>query len=244
MPLAVDKVVLPDNAWRNLLRQVPPNSVLYMPGLEGGGTTVWDYSGNGNHGTITGATWVRLSSGVWAKNFDGNDYINCGTASNLQIATGFLECWFRTDQLVGTHFIMGAPCRNVGWAAPWVGFQMAYSVNDIRWYGAVGGVYQTTITGVAQLASMVWAMLTITWDGTTAQILKNGAVVKSDATLGSGNITYGTSPSFVIGVHSADDLSEYLSDQSQVALEHAGTVVPTEAQVLARFNQTKHLFGI
>ena len=62
-----------DSRLRNYLRQVPNNSVYYCPGLEGGGTTLWDYSNNGNHGTITGATWVRLPSGLWSLGFVTDD---------------------------------------------------------------------------------------------------------------------------------------------------------------------------
>jgi hypothetical protein len=36
---------------------------LWLPMMEGAGTTAYDGSGNGNHGTISGATWV---SGIGA----------------------------------------------------------------------------------------------------------------------------------------------------------------------------------
>ena len=39
-----------------------------------------DISRYKNHGTITGATWVRLPSGLWVLSFDGNDYISCTIA--------------------------------------------------------------------------------------------------------------------------------------------------------------------
>ena len=44
---------------------------------EGSGTTLHDTSGNGNNGTIYGATWKQLSNGKWALYFDGvDDYVS------------------------------------------------------------------------------------------------------------------------------------------------------------------------
>lgn len=55
---------------------------------EGTGTTLNDYSGNGNHGTLTGATHLPTWSGVHNGSilFDGiDDYINCPVDSTLRI---------------------------------------------------------------------------------------------------------------------------------------------------------------
>jgi hypothetical protein len=76
--------VLMDNGLRNYLRRVPNGCVAYYPGLSGGGTTLKDYSGNANNGTITGATWVRLSSGLWVLSFVGSDgVVDCGSGASL-----------------------------------------------------------------------------------------------------------------------------------------------------------------
>ncbi|KKN76444.1 hypothetical protein LCGC14_0369530 [marine sediment metagenome] len=83
-----------DSGWRNYLRRVPNNSVLYYPGLDGGGATIPDYSGNVNNGTIVGATWVRLPSGLWYLDYDGNDYVSVDDATSLDITDKVtLLCW-------------------------------------------------------------------------------------------------------------------------------------------------------
>ena len=53
----------------------PPTSgsVLYMPGYPAQGSTIQDFSGSGNNGTITGAIWKRLPSGLWYLDYDGSD---------------------------------------------------------------------------------------------------------------------------------------------------------------------------
>ena len=68
--------------------------VLYLPLDEGSGTTAYDRSGQGNNGTIYGATWVDGKYGK-ALNFDGDDYTTVSNNANLQI-TGDLTVaiWF------------------------------------------------------------------------------------------------------------------------------------------------------
>ncbi len=71
----------------------PSGAVLHMPGLPGQGATIWDRSRGGNHGTIIGATWRRLPSGLWYLHFDGDDNINCGSDASLDLGTGPFSIW-------------------------------------------------------------------------------------------------------------------------------------------------------
>ncbi|MEM4060312.1 MAG: LamG domain-containing protein [Pyrobaculum sp.] len=67
---------LPENLRQGL--------VLYLWMNEGAGNTVYDLSGNGNHGTIYGATWTRLASGKNALYFDGvDDYVGVPNTRTL-----------------------------------------------------------------------------------------------------------------------------------------------------------------
>ncbi|MEM1759638.1 MAG: LamG domain-containing protein [Thermofilaceae archaeon] len=72
---------LPENLRRGL--------VLYLWMNEGAGNMVYDLSGNGNHGTIYGATWTRLASGKNVLYFDGvDDYVVVPHSDVLNIAPG------------------------------------------------------------------------------------------------------------------------------------------------------------
>ena len=53
----------------------PPDlgTVMSLGGLPGGSNKIQDRSSYGNNGTITGATWVKLPSGLWCLKFDGSD---------------------------------------------------------------------------------------------------------------------------------------------------------------------------
>ena len=64
----------------NLIFDPPPfDCVLYLSGLPGGGSSIHDRSPWGNHGSITGAVWKKLSNGLWHPGFDGSDdYISIG----------------------------------------------------------------------------------------------------------------------------------------------------------------------
>jgi hypothetical protein len=78
----------------------PPGCVLCLPGLPGADSKTQDRSHHGNHGTITGATWTRLPSGLWCLSFDGtDDLVTVPHTSELDIATGSFtaRCWVWGD---------------------------------------------------------------------------------------------------------------------------------------------------
>ncbi len=93
-------------AHANSLSTLPgPGCVLYLPGLPGGGSKIYDRSPYGNVGTITGATWRRLPSGLWYLDFDGtDDYVNCGTHSSLDITDAItIKLWAYIDPAGGMN---------------------------------------------------------------------------------------------------------------------------------------------
>lgn len=61
---------------------------------EGTGTTTADISGNGNTGTISGATWVVGKYGQ-ALSFDGSDdYITAGSSALFDLPNGTITFWY------------------------------------------------------------------------------------------------------------------------------------------------------
>ncbi|MCK4735849.1 MAG: carboxypeptidase regulatory-like domain-containing protein, partial [Methanophagales archaeon] len=70
---------------------------------EGTGGIVVDSSGNGNNGTINGATWTtgKIDS---ALNFDGvDDYVDCGNDASLNITEAItIEAWVKPELLAGS----------------------------------------------------------------------------------------------------------------------------------------------
>ncbi len=74
----------------------PPDigTVLYLPGLPGGGSKIFDRSPYGNNGTIVGATWARNAQGVWELSFGTTDEVET-PALGLTDADDYTICeWF------------------------------------------------------------------------------------------------------------------------------------------------------
>lgn len=80
----------------NLLFGLPAlGTVLSLTGLPGGSNKIHDKSPYGNVGTITGATWKVLPSGLWYLSFDGvDDYVDCGSDTSLNPTQAIsIEFW-------------------------------------------------------------------------------------------------------------------------------------------------------
>jgi len=76
--------------------------VAYWKFDEGSGTTAADSSGNGNDGTITGATWTTSSAwGDYALSFDGaDDYVNVSDDNSLDLDSEFtLLAWVKSREI-------------------------------------------------------------------------------------------------------------------------------------------------
>jgi len=73
--------------------------VLYLPFKEGSGSTAYDYSGEGNDGTISGATYKKIVDGGYALDFDGNnDYVNLGSSIGISGSDSrTFVIWFKTS---------------------------------------------------------------------------------------------------------------------------------------------------
>ena len=147
--------------------------VLYIPGLPGGNTKIYDRSPYGNHGAITGATWVRLPSGLWCLSFDGSDdYVGCGSGSSLDI-TGALtmEVW-----IYATAFTAGYPCIMAKRINDNIQYQLFLGTNDKLRLGGTAGD-ESADTGAA-LAIEKWYRVAVTYSDADNEVCfyKNGLI--------------------------------------------------------------------
>jgi len=147
---------------------------------EGSGSTVLDRSGNGNNGTISGAS--RTSSGRYgsAVSFTSNgQMISVLDSASLDLTTGMtLEAWVYSTVANGVRDVIikeaaGADVYNLYWR---------------NWRGRpegnvlVGGVNQTA-EGTS-LPRNTWQHLATTYDGAVLRLYVNGSQVSSLATGG------------------------------------------------------------
>ena len=147
---------------------------------EGSGTTVSDASGNGNTGTISGATWSTAGKFGDALSFNGtSSRVTIPNSSPLQLSSGMtLEAWVDPATVSSAwrdviekgndeYFMMGT--TDHGSAA--------------GGGGIIGGSYGQVFTG-SGLPVSTWSHLSITYDGSTVRLYLNGAMVDSVAHTG------------------------------------------------------------
>jgi len=104
-----------------------------------------------NHGTITGAIWQQLPSGVWAIKCDGSDdVVSVADAPSLNFGTGdfTVMLWVRTLQLAVDYPIYISKDNEV---APRSGFTFYQATGSNFVVGAVlsGGAENSVATGIA-----------------------------------------------------------------------------------------------
>ncbi|HEY1170224.1 MAG TPA: LamG-like jellyroll fold domain-containing protein [Verrucomicrobiae bacterium] len=154
------------NLWQGLVAAWAP------PGAPRHATRLWDYSGNGNHGTIrNGANWTIGKNGH-ALNFDGTDDDVIGDTPGKNFPVGnqsrTVSCWIKAPSWTGDkgllhwghngefpaaanfHLVAGS-AGNILWGNGFGDGILSGSINcaDNRWH-CITGIYSSS-TNLATL---------------------------------------------------------------------------------------------
>jgi hypothetical protein len=158
---------------------------------EGGGLTAYDWSGQGNHGTLTGmdppTDWVMGQFG-YALDFDGtNDYVNLGTKVDANYSAGqiTMSAWIKTavtGKWILHDFV--TPTFDIGiWVESSGGNgKLALAVSD-----------QTRSTGTTRIDDNVFHHVAATFDKITIRLYVDGRLDQTTSFSNAGWLTSGDS---------------------------------------------------
>jgi len=198
-----------------------------------GGSTIYDVSGKGNHGTITGATWVRLPSGLWVLDFDGNDYVTM--ASPVFLAATWnskfsVRLWLKvTDNGVRQTFI---GCNDEASV-----FQL-----EMKAGGALAAIFNGDNVAVApqSILSNTWAFAVVTVNGTgvgTHTFYHNGVALGTPSESGSGFSVNGA-----VATELGRRAAASQSLTGQMGLLDVVSRTLSASEIAQIYNQERHLF--
>ena len=218
--------------------KAPPGCVLWLPGIPGSGNQIIDRSGKGNHGAITGATRVRLPSGLPVLSYDGNDLITLGNADSLKFAnttTLTLEAWiYPTVNEAGDIIGRSAPYAYL--------FMVVASVATVALRGQVWNTINTGyLPADKDLLLNTWQHVAQVMDVPNLTTYVNGAQAATIATL-AGTFVQQGAPGTWISSRGAAPAGDYFT--GRIALPRMYTSALTVAQLLNHYQQERHLFGV
>jgi len=157
----------------------------------------FDYSGNGNHGTLTNmdtaTCWVPGMFGN-ALSFDGtNDYVEIANDPSLNITQGTWEAWIKFDVLpsVAGHPMNPLAKANQYWIHGSRNDADSGTTDAIVVKIRVGGTRYCAKTSSSFITVDEWYHVAGTYDGEILKLYVNGTLVDSNTTP-SGDIDTGT----------------------------------------------------
>jgi hypothetical protein len=134
-----------------------------------------DESGNGNHGTVHGATLVtdRNGDADQAYHFNGNSYIGVADSDSLDIESALtLAAWIRPDREDGGWMVVQKNDLEHGGTLYNLDIQPGSVSCSLRIAG--GGTSSENATGTTPIAVGEWQHIAATWDGETIRVYYNG----------------------------------------------------------------------
>ncbi len=174
-------------AYSSIASATTPDAPPTPPGLmgawafnEGTGTTTADASGNGNTGTLVGATWSTQGRYGGALSFNGSSLVRVADSASIDLTSAMtLSAW-----------IMPTATQN-GWRTVMQRQTDSYFLNASSDAGALRPAGGATIGSGSPLvygptANPVntWTHVALTYDGSTMRLFVNGTQVASTAASG------------------------------------------------------------
>ena len=210
--------------------------VLSLSEIPGGSGKIYDRSPYGNIGSITGASWVRLPSGLWCLSFDGNDdYVNCGNASSLRVSKAdfTFELWTQLNYTNGCSYERLLD-KNQDDNNRWYFLLVPGGYPKLWFY--VAATEPFNLQGVTAINDGIWHHLAVAKNGTKGYLYLDGSLdAESNCTdtdlSNTGNLSIGG----IIG--GASTIPGF------IALPRIHNRALSVLEIQNHFDREKHLFG-
>jgi len=213
-----------------------PGCIFYVPGLPGGASKIYDRSPYGNNGTIMGATWVRLPSGLWYLSFDGqDDYVDCGMSDALNFTSEdfTIKAWIKCDNFAVENAIF----QKGAWISEGYFFQVTTS-RRLDFYTIQAGPARQRTFGDQNVQANTWHHCVASRSGVSVKLyLDTGEDIK---TAGTHLDPDPTDQPARIGLR--DDGGNDMA--GCIALLEVWNRAWTTLDVEKSFDREKHLFGV
>jgi len=211
--------------------------ILHLSGLPGASSKIYDRSPYGNHGSITGATWIRTPGGLWCLSFDGSDdYVDFGDALQSE-PLETIQIWLYSSSEINSSTSMpfielgvdGANNQRI-----YLGSYTGTIANEvIVCLRGAGHNYHYTTTAIPA----GWNLLSFVWNGSSQDIYVNTAA-QTVSTYQPCTTPWKWGDSLVIGKMGASYFT------GRVALFRLYNRALSTLEIQNHFNREKHLFGV
>jgi len=220
--------------------------VLYLPGLPGYGSTIWDRSNQDNHGTITGATWTRLPSGLWVLNFDGNDDYVEKTEANWRSSDGLgtILMWINTP-VTGAEQCLFAS-SDTGTNTSYLECRIRAATDRLQMATQDAGGTLNAVQGAEAIADGTWHLVGVQSNGTAWSLYRDGVSENIFGIVGAnigdwfGDITL--RDNFSIGVrHNTGLVNDFTG---KIALPRVLNIALSDSEWENIYQRERYLFGV
>ena len=211
----------------------------------GSGSTWTDLTGNGNNGTISGATWSATDGGIF--DFDGsNDTVQVAHNSSLSLSTSVqrtVQVWVKFDALPALNAqipVFGKLSSSFAFDGYWAGlFSNGGVVRCVTNGTSIQRVSNSTLT----ISINTWYLYTfisrITSTTNTTKVYINGTEY---ITATHGTDGYSESNPFYLGYIGAGVSSPYLNGKIGACYFYTDGL--SAAEVTQNFDATKSRYGV
>lgn len=141
---------------------VNPPTAAYYSFHAGQGNTAFDFSGNNNHGTITGASWVSGKVGNCLDYNGLTDFTDCGNKASLNVGTNdfTIIAWINYTNFSAIDTIVGKRDNNI---LTNKGYQMMIS-NKLVGIICDGSADRISVESIKSINDGNWHMVGIVFD--------------------------------------------------------------------------------